>query len=423
MKNPFPVFIFAILVIAIDFYAFKSLRLVTSSWNNAVFRIIAHIFYVMTSVMTYGILIYMFTHFSRDVVHHVNYYFFYMGFGLVLLFLIPKLVIAIFHVFDDIVDVFKRLLKFFIQNPETQDAPGNLLTRWQFISKMGWLLAILPFTGMLYGMIRGRYAFRVIRQDLTFPNFPASANGLKIVQISDIHIGSFFNDHEAVQRGFDMVNSLDPDIILFTGDMINNFASETDGFEEAFKSLKAKYGKYSILGNHDYGDYVNWESGTARAENIERLKEFQNKIGFKLLLNEWVPFITPDGERIEIIGVENWGDGGFTKYGDLDKAMKGTNSDNFQILMSHDPSHFEAEVLGKTKIDLTLSGHTHGMQFGVEIPGIIKWSPVQYRYKRWGGLYKEGAQKIYVNRGFGYIGFPGRVGMPPEITLLELNRS
>ena len=207
MKNPFPVFIFAILVIAIDFYAFKSLRLVTSSWNNAVFRIIAHIFYVMTSVMTYGILIYMFTHFSRDVVHHVNYYFFYMGFGVVLLFLIPKLVIAIFHVFDDIVDVFKRLLKFFIQNPETQDAPGNLLTRWQFISKMGWLLAILPFTGMLYGMIRGRYAFRVIRQDLTFPNFPASANGLKIVQISDIHIGSFFNDHEAVQRGFDMVNT------------------------------------------------------------------------------------------------------------------------------------------------------------------------------------------------------------------------
>ena len=370
--------------------------------------------------MTYGILIYIFTHFSRDVAQQINYYFFYMGFGVVLLLLIPKLVIAIFHVLDDIIDVFKRLLKFFIQNPQTKDAPGNLLTRWQFISKIGWILAILPFTGMLYGMIRGRYAFRVLKEKLTFPNLPASANGLRIVHISDIHIGSFFEDREVVQRGFDMVNALNPDIIFFTGDMVNNFASETDGFEENFKSLKAKYGKYSILGNHDYGDYVNWESDAVKAESLERLKEFQTKMGFKLLLNEWVPFKTDQGEMFEIIGVENWGEGGFAKYGDLDKAMQGTNPDRFQILLTHDPSHFEAKVLGKTKIDLTLSGHTHGMQLGVEIPGIIKWSPAQYKYKRWGGLYNEASQYIYVNRGFGYIGFPGRVGMPPEITLIEL---
>lgn len=422
MRSILPSFVLIAIFIAIDLYAFKSFRVVSSAWTNTLLRNTALVGYIISSLLAYSLIFYALSQFSRDASHPMNYYLFSTAFGILVLMFLPKLVVAVFHLFDDIVNILKWLSSFFIQKPPVETLDGVRISRWKFISQIGWILAAIPFVGILYGMIQGRYAFRVISKSLSFPNLPASANGLRIVHISDIHIGSFHKDGKEVKEGIKMVNDLEPDIILFTGDIVNNFASETDGWDDILGSLKAKYGKYSILGNHDYGDYAEWQNESAKKENLDQIKEYHSKIGFQLLLNEWTPFTTTTGETFEIIGVENWGAGGFTKYGDLDKAMEGTNSENFQVLLSHDPSHWDAKVIGKTKIDLTLSGHTHGMQFGVEIPGLIKWSPVKYRYPRWGGLYTEGSQRIYVNRGFGYIGFPGRVGMPPEITLLELNR-
>lgn len=422
MKSILPSFILVAIFIAIDLYAFKSFKVVSVGWTSQFWRNFALIAYIISSIAAYVLIFYALSQFRRDASNPMNYYLFSTAFGVLFLMFLPKLVIAVFHLFDDIVNILKWLSSFFIQKPAVETIEGVRISRWKFISQIGWILAAIPFVGILYGMIQGRYAFRVISKKLSFPNLPASANGLRAIHISDIHIGSFHRGGKEVKEGIEMINDLEPDIIFFTGDLVNNFASETDGWDDILGSLNAKYGKYSILGNHDYGDYAEWSSASAKKENLARIKEYHSKIGFKLLLNEWTPFTTEAGETFEIIGVENWGAGGFAKYGDLDKATRGTNPENFQVLLSHDPSHWDAKVIGKTKIDLTLSGHTHGMQFGVEIPGLIKWSPVKYRYPRWGGLYNEADQKIYVNRGFGYIGFPGRVGMPPEITLLELQR-
>lgn len=421
MKNITPLILFIAIILIIDLYAFKSYRLVSSSWNNTA-RYSTFALYILSSLLTYGFIIYVFVSFTRDITKHPNYHLFYAGFGLLILILLPKMVVASFHLIDDILHLFKWVFNLFIHSTSTGLPAKNPLTRWQFISRLGWILAAVPFLGVLYGILRGRYAYRVERANLKYPNLPQSASGLKIVHISDIHIGSFFHDFKPVQRGIEMVNALEPDIICFTGDLVNNEAEEVKGWVEVLSALKAKYGKYSILGNHDYGDYVEWPSDEAKQKNLERLKAYHAELGFELLLNEWVPFVTTEGESFEIIGVQNWGKGGFSKYGDLAKALKGTNPEKFQLLMSHDPSHWDAEVLGDTKINLTLSGHTHGMQFGVEIPGLIKWSPIEYRYPRWGGLYTVKSQDLYVNRGFGFLGFPGRVGMPPEITLITLEK-
>jgi predicted MPP superfamily phosphohydrolase len=422
MKNFLPLIIFIVILLAIDLYAFKSLRLITSGLSKVLWKNGISIAYWVTSITAYAMLIYAIVTY-RDAQAKMDYYFFFMGFGILMLIFIPKLVAAVFHLTDDILHLFRRITAYFVRNFEPSESAVSStsgISRWQFISRIGWALAAIPFFSILYGIWRGRYGFRTERVKLAFDNLPESFKGFKIVHISDIHIGSFFNNYEAVKRGVDMVNALEPDLILFTGDMVNNYADEVKGWEETLGSLKAKHGKFSVFGNHDYGDYVEWENKEAKLANLEKLAVYHEKMGFKLLKNEWTEFTSDAGEAIEIIGLENWGQGGFSKYGDLSKAMQGTNSDRFQILLSHDPSHWDAEVMNKTKIDLALAGHTHGMQFGVEIPGWIKWSPVKYRYPRWGGLYTEGKQHLYVNRGFGYIGFPGRVGMPPEITLIEL---
>jgi len=424
MKNYIPLIIFIAILVAIDLYAFKSLRLITSAWSKSAWRGGIQIAYWITSIGAYCVLIYAVLTY-RQSQGKPDYYFFFMGFGILLLLFIPKLVISFFHLADDLLHVLRRVAAYFVHNYEPEESAASStsgITRWQFLSRVGWVLAALPFFGIIYGIGRGRYRFRTENLRLEFPNLPASLSGLKIVHISDIHIGSFFDNTEAVRKGIEMVNEIEPDLILFTGDLVNNYAEEVEGFEEVLGSLQAKMGKYSILGNHDYGDYVQWPSEEKKRENLERLKAHHEKLGFRLLTNEWIEIRSAEGENMELIGVENWGQGGFSKYGDLEKSLRGTNSDKFQLLMSHDPSHWDAEVMNKTKIDLTLSGHTHGMQFGVEIPGLIKWSPVKYRYPRWGGHYREESQHLYVNRGFGYIGFPGRVGMPPEITVIELYR-
>ncbi|NKI30651.1 metallophosphoesterase [Croceivirga thetidis] len=294
-------------------------------------------------------------------------------------------------------------------------------SRRKFVSGIGLGLAAIPFGALLFGMYRGKYNYKVLTYELEFDDLPEAFDGYQITQISDIHSGSF-DDRDKVAYGVDLINEQQSDVILFTGDIVNDKCEELRPWAAIFSKLSAKDGVYSVLGNHDYGDYTQWPSQEAKAQNLEDLKNLQREMGFDLLLDEH-RFLERDGQKIVLMGVENWGRGGFKKAGDLQKAKSGVAKDDFKILMSHDPSHWEDEVISDDyHFHLTLSGHTHGMQFGVEIPGLIKWSPVKWRYKYWAGLYNEMGQFINVNRGFGFIGYPGRVGIWPEITVLKLKR-
>ncbi len=296
--------------------------------------------------------------------------------------------------------------------------PGLLFqaTGNELFKLLGWVLAVLLFLGILIGIFYGRWNWKIHRVALSFPHFPDELDPLKIVQISDIHVGSFFDNHGKVNKAIDMINALKADYVFFTGDLVNNTASEMDGWEPIFQRIEAKKGKFSILGNHDYGDYVSWEQDALKTENMERLIAKHREIGFTPLLNESVQL----EKGIWLLGVENWGRAPFRQSGKLQHTLNGVPDTALKILLSHDPSHFDMQVVG-TDIDLTLSGHTHGMQFGIERFG-IKWSPVSLRYKKWAGLYKEGKQYLYVNRGFGYLGFPGRVGIYPEITEITITK-
>ena len=293
-------------------------------------------------------------------------------------------------------------------------------SRRRFLSVLGLGMASIPFSALLYGMYRGKYNYKVLRYDLEFEDLPANFDGYRITQISDIHCGSFDNK-DRIAYGIDLINQQKSDIILFTGDMVNNTADELLPWKSLFSDLEAKDGKYSVLGNHDYGDYIQWDSEHLKSENMETLLRYQHEMGFEPLLNE-SRYLERGGDKIALIGVENWGRG-FKKAGDLKMASAQINKDDFKILMSHDPTHWEDEVLkGNTRYQLTLSGHTHGMQMGIEIPGWVKWSPIKRRYKHWAGIYGEAGQLINVNRGFGYFAFPGRVGIWPEITVITLKR-
>jgi predicted MPP superfamily phosphohydrolase len=287
---------------------------------------------------------------------------------------------------------------------------------------MALVVAALPFSTLLYGMYRGKYNYKVLKYSLEFDDLPDAFDGYQITQISDIHSGSFDPEYsrEKIEYGIDLINQQKSDVILFTGDLVNNRSDEMDQWIDTFKKLKAKDGKFSVLGNHDYGDYVDWDSQEAKAQNMKKLEVIHKQIGFDLLLNENRK-LKKDGKEIALIGVENWGAGGFKKVGDLQRAAAGVKSEDFKILMSHDPSHWEKKVRNsKEHYHLTLSGHTHGMQFGIEIPGWIKWSPVKWRYKYWAGIYEEAGRYINVNRGFGFLAYPGRVGIWPEITVITL---
>lgn len=336
-------------------------------------------------------------------------------------FLIFKLLLIVFFLFEDVFRIFELLIKF-IRNvinskKETINRPG----RRGFIRSTGLLIAGIPFASMLYGITKGKYNFKVNKVKLAFDNLPKAFEGFKIVQISDIHSGSF-DEIEAIKDGIALVNKQEADIILFTGDLVNNDSREVLPFINDFKELKASNGVYSVLGNHDYGDYKQWNTAEDKIENMNLLYEFQKEMGFKLLNNK-SSVITKGADSIGIYGVENWGNPPFPQRGDLDQALSGNESEQFKILMSHDPTHWDKKVIDHpVHIDLTLSGHTHGMQFGVDIPG-FKWSPIKYIYPQWAGLYKKKKQLLYVNRGFGFLGFPGRVGIWPEITLIELTKN
>ncbi|GAA4322221.1 metallophosphoesterase [Mucilaginibacter gynuensis] len=292
--------------------------------------------------------------------------------------------------------------------------------RSAIVSELTLALALFIFGSLLFGITRGRHFYKVRRETIYFPDLPEAFDGFTITQLSDIHSGSF-SDAQGVQKGIDLVNEQKSDIIFFTGDLVNNKASEMDPWIPYFSQLSAPFGKYSVLGNHDYGDYIPWESKELQQANLKRLKEVHGDIGFKLLLNETVKIHKGD-QSISLIGVENWGKGGFHKYGDLQKATAQISGDSFNILLSHDPSHWEAVTLGHEQhIHLTFAGHTHGMQFGIELFG-FKWSPIKYVYKQWAGLYQQSGKYLYVNRGFGFLGLKGRVGIWPEIAVITLKR-
>lgn len=299
-----------------------------------------------------------------------------------------------------------------------QTTSAGLAGRSRLVSEFAIGIAALPFFSLIYGMVNGKYNYRLHKLTLKFADLPEAFDGFTITQLSDIHSGSFDNK-PAVEKGIALANAQNSDLILFTGDLVNNTATEMNDYIDSFSKLKARYGKFSVLGNHDYGDYVKWETPEEKVANLDALKAVHPKIGFKLLLNESVQ-IEKDGQHITLTGVENWGKGSFVKHGNLTKATAGVNDTEFKILMSHDPSHWKAEILAFPKhINLTLAGHTHGMQFGVELP-FFKWSPVKYIYPEWAGIYSENDKYINVNRGFGFLGYPGRFGILPEITVITL---
>jgi predicted MPP superfamily phosphohydrolase len=321
-----------------------------------------------------------------------------------LLIFIPKLFSSLILLAEDILRLFR-----------------GFPPRSFYVSEVTFALAGLIFLIIVFGVTRGKHFYRIKRETIYFPDLPEAFDGFTITQISDVHSGSF-SDAKAVQKGLDLVNSQNSDLLLFTGDLVNNMASEMDQWIPMFRKLKAPYGKYSVLGNHDYGDYIRWESNAAKAANLNRLKEIHAETGFKLLLNEAVE-IKKQGQCVALIGVENWGKGGFHQYGDLKEATAGVPDNSFKILMSHDPSHWdEVTVDHEQHVHLTLAGHTHGMQFGIELFG-FKWSPIKYFYKQWAGLYSQEGKYLYVNRGFGFHGLKGRIGIWPEITVLTLKRA
>jgi len=342
-----------------------------------------------------------------------------------LILFVCKLIGSSFLLIDDVIRLFRWLASLFNKTPHHAIEEGaNQISRLKFLSYLAVTFTVIPAVSFLYGMVRGAYKYRVHKVKVSSPNLPEAFEGFKMVQLSDMHCGSFMSPDPLI-KAFNIVMDQKPDAIFFTGDLVNNEANETEMHIETYKMLKAPYGVYSILGNHDYGDYKQWETPEHKIENLEKLKDIQTQSGWRLLMNEHVP-IEKDGQKIALLGIENWGGNlRFPRYGKLDNAHAGTEGYPFKILLSHDPSHWDVQVSQEQKyndIDLTLSGHTHGMQFGIEIPG-FKWSPVQYIYKHWAGLYKQDNQYLYVNRGLGFLGYPGRLGIWPEITVIELTRA
>lgn len=407
--------IFLVVMVAIDLYAYKGVNTALASHSITIRRIVRFTYWCIS----FGIIgMIVWTLFSlQDLRARRDHSYVFSLVALFLLFFLPKLVIAVFHLLDDILHLGR--LGWSKMLPQPMDGSGEAFGRARFLSQLGLILAAVPFVGVLYGVTKGRRTFNVSRVPVGSKSLPSAFNGLRIVQISDMHLGSYGDDLSIVRNGVDLINAEKPDLIFFTGDLVNDYADEAQPFIAELARLEARLGKYSILGNHDYSDYAKWDDPKAKVANLQRLKAIHGEMGFRLLLDEHLS-IEQDGASLGLIGVQNWGKR-FQQYGDLAKAMRGSEHFPYRILLSHDPTHWEAQVLG-TGIDLTLSGHTHGAQFGVKL-GHTTYSPAQWVYKHWAGLYNEGAQQLYVNRGFGFIGFPGRVGMPPEITVLELQQT
>lgn len=404
------VWMVVMIALLMDWYIFQAIKVVTQGsslrWQTIIYSI--YWGFAILALIIFGLM-----RFIRQYIRRLQGYIFFGVLGLCF----AQLLACVFLLIDDA----RRLIQWVVSRLSAHSGagvPAEGISRSVFLSWLSIGVGVGLYFTFLYGF-SNKYRYRVRRLTLALDNLPASFKGFKIVQLSDIHSGSL-KDKEAVGRGVDKVLAEKPDLILFTGDLVNDMAVEMTDYKDIFARLKAPMGVFSILGNHDYGDYVGWETPEQKKDNLNHLMELQREMGWRLLMNEHV-VLERGGEQIALIGIENWSaKARFPKYGKMNDAYRGTEKYPFKILMSHDPSHWDAEVRPKyPDIDLTLSGHTHGMQFGVELPW-LKWSPVQFVYKEWAGLYEKGRQKLYVNRGFGFIGYPGRVGILPEITVIEL---
>ncbi|MCC9136747.1 metallophosphoesterase [Pontibacter silvestris] len=399
-----------LLLFLIDMYVFQAVKAVTQSLSTTAQRSIYIVYWAIFAITAATIVLFTLTRGTPP-----NNLKNYLASILFIIFAC-KLVVTVFLLLDDAI----RLGKIVLNN--TSKEPSFDPSRNKFLSQLGLLVAAVPFSAFIYGMVRGAYNYQVKRVTLRFPNLPKAFDGYKMLQISDLHTGSF-NSTSPLKEAVSLINKQEADLVFFTGDLVNNMAVEVQEHIDTLKEIKAKTAVFSVLGNHDYGDYVSWESPEVKRQNLKTLIESHSRMGWQILMNE-NRLIEKDGEHIAVLGVENWGNrAGFPKYGNLNRAYAGTENSPFKALLSHDPSHWDGEINKSFQdIDLTLSGHTHGMQFGVNIPG-WKWSPVQYVYKQWAGLYQKGKQYLYVNTGLGFLGYPGRVGFLPEITVFELKRA
>jgi len=394
-------------ILLIELYIFFILRSVYSN-NQFVISVSIQIFIALFTAFSLFYTSSSLGHGLSQTTKYIN-----ILMGLFVAFGVAKMVFISIIFLEDVTRLISYVVSYF-----TSSDSVDFSSRRKAVTNIGLGLAAVPFSAFIYGMFKTRYDFKVFRNTLEIDKLPKAFEGLRIVQISDFHAGSLDN-MKAIKLGLEKIQNLEPDLLLFTGDLVNNTSEEFDKFIPYFKSLTASIGKFSIMGNHDYGLYYNWGSEEEKKANEQRIRNHHKSIGFDLLENQ-SRRIEKNGEILNLIGVENWGRPPFPPKGDLDLAITDIKEDSVTILMSHDPHHWEDKVIPHSqKVDLTLSGHTHGMQMGIELPG-FKWSPVSLRYKRWAGLYKESNQYLYVNRGFGHIGFPGRVGIKPEITLLEL---
>lgn len=394
-----------------DWYIYAGLRTWTKTWrrNNRVLILRSYLF--VSLGITVLLLLKIRSFRTADGMRPLNEWIL----SLFLVFFFTKLLFVIVLFIGDLVRLLAGIINKITHPKEKLLIPG----RRRFIADTAILFAALPFTSFLYAMIKGKYDYRVHHQTIYFDELPAAFDGFRITQVSDIHSGSFDNK-AAVQRGVDMIKAQKADLFVFTGDLVNNVATEIEPYLELFGSIKAPYGQFSILGNHDYGDYINWDHERDKALNLVALKKYHENLGYRLLLDESIT-ISKGEQQVTLIGVQNWGRG-FIQKGDLDKALKNVSPNAFKILLSHDPTHWEEKVrFHETDIHLTLAGHTHGAQFGVETAR-FRWSPVKYRYLDWAGLAKEKNRHLYVNRGFGFLAFSGRLGIWPEITVIELKR-
>jgi predicted MPP superfamily phosphohydrolase len=414
MRNAGFFLIVALIMAAVDFYVFQVVKMLCQGSSSRAKSVVFTTYWTISIAIIVLFIFLPFLNTERMPKNLRNYLF-----ATIIGFFFAKLLASVIFLVDDLRRAIQwGVAKILFRNTEGESEVSGGISRSVFLSWLGIGIGSSLITSLIYGF-SNKYNYKIRRLPLAFSNLPPAFRGLKIVQISDIHSGSFDNK-KAVEKGVQMILDLNPDLILFTGDLINDRTTEMLGYEDVFSRLKAPMGVFSILGNHDYGDYVKWPSQAAREQNIEDLITLQTNMGWRLLMNEHV-VLEKQGQEIALIGIENWSaKARFPKHGKMWEAYPGSEKYPFKILMSHDPSHWDAEVRPRYgDIDLTLAGHTHGMQFGVEIPG-FKWSPVKYVYDEWAGLYEEGKQKLYVNRGYGFIGYPGRVGILPEITLIEL---
>ena len=406
--------IFIIIILLIDLYVFQAVKLTVQTATPKIKFTVYGLYWAVSAVVVVTLALLPYLNLDNWPKSFRTYWM-----ATIIGLFLSKALTVIFLVADDL----RRVLqwgggKLFYQYVQGEPFKAAGISRSVFMSWLGLAVGGGLMAAMMYGFVN-KYRYQLKKVKLNFPNLPEAFKGLKLVHISDVHSGSF-TDKKAVELGVKMIMAQEADLILFTGDLVNDHASEMNDYTEIFSRLNAPLGVFSTLGNHDYGDYRRWPSEEEKQQNLQRLKQLQTDMGWRLLMNEHV-VLEKQGQQIALLGIENWGaKANFPKYGKLNEAYAGAEKYPFKILMSHDPSHWDAQVRPEySDIDLTLSGHTHGMQFGVELPG-FKWSPVQYVYKQWAGLYEADMQKLYINRGYGFIGYPGRVGILPEITLIEL---